>query len=52
MAAIFNQLAHRLRTETVAAVRRIVGMQGQELLVQPCDQGRHEDWRRFRSCLS
>ena len=47
MAAIFNKLAHRLRLETIATVRRIFGMQGEELLVQPCDQGRHEDWRRF-----
>jgi hypothetical protein len=52
MAAIFNQLAHRLRLETVATVRRIFGMQGEELSVQPCDKGWHEDWRRFRSCIS
>ena len=43
MAAIFNKLAHRPRPEIDKTVRRVSNMQGKELLVQPCDQGRHED---------
>ena len=43
MAAIFNKLAHRSRPEIDKTVRRVSNMQGKELLVQPCDQGRHED---------